>query len=188
MSAGGGQPAGSGRISRLDPLALPLRFRVADAGADGRERLVMLNGKSVLLLRFVRGVRISVSVPVSSFLGVAMRLVSSQRNASAVGVFLEHRDPELTVPLFAAVDATDVLAEWRLWGRVLGLPLLAPDADGCLSEAFSRIGGVRVSRPKARRSRHGTVARRRPRILLRRKGGSHRTNLVHKERELIAPD
>ena len=35
MSAGGAKPAGSGRAPRLDPLALPVRFRAADARADG---------------------------------------------------------------------------------------------------------------------------------------------------------
>jgi len=189
MSAGGGQPAGSGRILRLDPFALPLRFRAADASADGRERLVELNRKGVVLHRLVRGVRMAVSLPVSAFLGVAIRLVPADgETEGAVAVFLEHRDPELSVPLFAAIDTADVLAEWHLWGRVLNMPLLAADDDGTLHEAFLHLGAVRIARPIVRRRRGSAVAKRRPRILMRRKSGRPGAVIVHREREIIATD
>jgi hypothetical protein len=189
MSAGGGQPAGSGRVLRLDPFALPLRFRTADSSADGRERLVELNRKGVVLHRSVRGVRMAVSLPVSAFLGVAMRLLPCDGESDgAVAVFLEHRDPELSVPLFAATDSTDVLAEWRLWGCVLGMPLLAADDRGALHEAFLRLGAVRIARPAARRRRSAAVAKRRSRILMRRKPGRPGLVTVHREREIIARD
>jgi Family of unknown function (DUF6101) len=187
MSAGGAQPAGSGRVLRLDPFALPLCFGASDANADGRVRLVELNRKGVVLRRLVRGIRMTVALPLSSFVGVAIRLVPpEQETDGAVAVFLEHSDPELSVPLFAALDGTDVLAEWRLWARVLGLPLLAADADGALHEAFARLGAVRVARPARRRRRCGVVAKRRPRILMRRKPARLRAITVHREREIIA--
>jgi hypothetical protein len=189
MSAGGSQPAGSGRVLRLDPFALPLRFRAADASADGRERLVELNRQGVVLHRLVRGVRMAVSLPVSAFLGVAIRLAPPDGEIEgAVGVFLEHRDPDLSVPLFAATDATDVLAQWRLWGHVLGMPLLAEDDDGTLHEAFRHLGAVRIARSIARRRRIGVVAKRRPRILMRRKPGRPDAVMVHREHEIIARD
>src|SRR5580700_11986497 len=101
MGTGGAVPAGSSCSLRLDPLALPVRYRAADAGADERVRLVELDRERVTLRRSVSGVPMKVSVPVSAFLGVAMRLVPPGAAEAAVAVTLEHRDPGLTVPLFA---------------------------------------------------------------------------------------
>src|SRR6266849_6125564 len=105
MGAGGAMPAGSSRLMRLDPLLLPVRFRAADAAADERVRLVELSRERVVLRRSVRGVRIKVSLPITAFLGVAMRLMPPDgTDAGAIAVMLEHRDPALSVPLFAAAD------------------------------------------------------------------------------------
>jgi hypothetical protein len=187
MGAGGAMPAWSGRSLRLDPLALPVRYRAVDAGADERVRLVELDRERVTLRRSVRGVPMKVSVPVSAFLGVAMRLLPPQgAETAAVTVTLEHRDPGLTVPLFTAPDATDLLAEWRLWARVFGMPMLVADDDGRLHEPFARLGAVRIAPARGRARRRSAVCRRRPRILLRRKPGRSRDAVVHREREIIA--
>src|ERR1700689_3159086 len=100
MSAGGAMPAGSSRCVRLDPLALPVRFRTADADADEHVRLVELSRESVVLHRAVRGMRITASVPVATFLGIVMRLIPpDESEAGAIAVVLEHRDPALSVVL-----------------------------------------------------------------------------------------
>jgi Family of unknown function (DUF6101) len=187
MSAGGAMPAGSSRSMRLDPLALPVRFRAADAAADERVRLVELSRDSVVLHRSVRGMRIKVSLPVTTFLGIAMRLIPPDGvNAGAIAVMLEHRDPALSVPLFAAADGNDILAEWHMWARVLCLPLLVADDDGQLHEPFARLGAVRVADPCVR-TRRGSIRLRRPSILMRRKPGrTGATPSVHRENEIIA--
>ena len=69
MVLGGVTPVGSSRIERLDPLALPVRFTASDAGADERSRDVELTRERVVLRRAVRGIRMAVNLPVSSFLG-----------------------------------------------------------------------------------------------------------------------
>ena len=118
MSAGGAKPAGSSRTLRLDPLALPVQFRAADASADEQVRLVEVHHEGVVVRRSVRGVPIAVSLPVSAFLGVAIRLFPPDQTGGArVAVILEHRDPALSVPLFTATDSIDVLAEWQTWAR-----------------------------------------------------------------------
>jgi len=187
MSAGGAMPAGSGRGLRLDPLSLPVRFRAADAAADGRVRFVELHRESVVLRRFVQGMRIHVSLPITAFLGIVMRLMPPDGlNPAALAVMLEHRDPALSVPLFAAPSAGDVLAEWRMWARVFGLPLLVADEDGRLREPFRRLGAVRVCDP-CRRACRGALRRRRPAILMRRKPGRRcAAAAVYREREIIA--
>src|SRR6266581_7030073 len=88
---GGSMPAGSSRAVRLDPLALPVRFAASDAGADERTRLVELDRERVVLRRAVRGIPMAVTVPVNSFLGVAVRLIPSDGVApDRVAVSLEH--------------------------------------------------------------------------------------------------
>lgn len=163
---------GSGRAVRLDPLALPLRFVAPDARADQRLRIVELDRERVVLRRAVSGIRMAVSVPVGGFLGVAVRVVPADGAApTGVCVSLEHRDPGLSVPLFFALDNDDVIAEWQLWGRVLGLPLLVADVAGTLREPFRRIGALRVAAAAPRRRRRNAIGRRRPSFPLRRSPG-----------------
>lgn len=189
MSAGGALPAGSGRAMRLDPFALPVRFRTADAAADERVRLVELDREQVTLRRRVSGIRMTVAVPVSTFLGVALRLLPPEgTEAGRVAVILEHRDPAISVPLYTATDSADVLAEWRLWARIFAKPLLVVDDHGRLYEPFARLGGVDVAETCERTRRRATVKKRRPGILMRRRPGRPGATVVHREREIIARD
>src|SRR5258708_30300871 len=101
MRAGGAKPAGSSRTLRLDALALPVQFRAADAGADEQVRLVEVHHEGVVVRRSVRGIPIAVSLPVSAFLGVAIRLFPPDRTGAArVALILEHPHSALSAPLF----------------------------------------------------------------------------------------
>jgi hypothetical protein len=184
----GGHSAGSSRIARLDPLALPVRFTASDAVADERVRHVELHRERVILRRAVQGMRVALNVPVTAFLGVAVRLMAaSDAEPARAAVMLEHRDPALSIELFAAPDSNDVMAEWRLWARVLGLPLLVANDEGTFSEPFPRLGAVRFKAPTARRRRRSPLARRRPKFLVRRRVAMKRDTAVHRdEREIIA--
>ena len=186
---GGALSVGSGRAPRLDPLALPLQFTAADMRADERVRHVELSRERVVLHRAVRGIRMAVKVPVAAFMGVALRLIpSSDGGPNTVAISLEHRDAALSVPLYAAEHTNDVVAEWQLWARVFGLPLLVADPTGSLREPFRRLGGVRVGAPAPRRRRRNVIKSRRPSILLRRRPGiMPELPVVHRgEREIIA--
>jgi hypothetical protein len=189
MGAGEAKPAGSGRALRLDPFALPVRFSASDARADGQMRLIELDRERVIMRRALSGMQMALCLPVSHYLGVAIRIVPpGEERDGGMAVVLEHRDQGLGVPLFVAPDGTDVLAEWQLWGRVLGLPLLVVEADGSLREPFQRLGAVRIAKPQARRRRHGPIKKRRSHFLLRRRSGQRsETSVVHRgEREIIA--
>ena len=184
----GGHSAGSSRIARLDPLALPLRFTASDAVADERVRHVELHHERVILKRAVQGMRIALNVPVKAYRGVAIRLVPETDDAPAgVAVYLEHLDPALSIELYAAESSDDVVAEWQLWSRVLGLPLLVAGSDGAFSEPFPSIGAVRCKPPTQRRRRRSPLSKRRPRFLVRRRAGVTSIGRVHREREIIAP-
>jgi hypothetical protein len=177
------------RELRLDPMTLPVRFSAFDGGADGRVRLVEVHRERVILRRAVRGIRMSLSVPLASFLGVSIRIVPpGTETDGAFAVVLEHRDPALSVPVFVAPDGADVIAEWQLWARMLGRPLLVADSGGGLREPFRRFGGLRVAAVAARRRRRGAIHRRRPLIQFRRRPSRIGAELrVHRtEREIIA--
>jgi hypothetical protein len=190
MKVGGTAPAGSSRDVRLDPFMLPVRFAASDATADERVRVVDLHRERVVMRRAVRGVPMALSLPVSSYLGVAIRVIApAPQGDGAVAIVLEHRDPALSVPLFVAADGSDVVADWQVWARVLDLPLLVQDADGRLREPFRRIGALRVASACVRRRRRTAMKRRRPLILFRRRPGRGGTiAVVHCEREIIARD
>jgi len=172
MSAGGARPAGSSRLLRLDPSALPVSFAAIDDRADARERLVELDRERVVVRRAVRGIPMRLSLRIADYLGVAIRVIPPDAASDgAIAVRLEHRDESLSLPLLIASDGEDVVAEWQRWGRVLGLPLLIPDGEGSFREPFTRLGGVRVLAPAARRRSRSVLRRRRPSILMRRKPG-----------------
>jgi hypothetical protein len=169
MNVGGTVPAKGPCDLRLDPMTLPVRFSAFDGGADGRVRLVEVHRERVILRRAVRGIRMALSVPVASFLGVSIRIVPpGTETDGAFAVVLEHRDPALSIPVFVAPDGADVIAEWQLWARMLGRPLLVADAGG-LREPFRRLGRLRVATVAARRRRQGSIHRRRPLIQFRRR-------------------
>jgi hypothetical protein len=184
--------AGSSRTPRLDPFSLPVRFAIADAAADEHLRIVDLHrGERVVLHRRVRGMRMALNLPVAAFRGVAIRLAhKANENPTAIAVVLEHGDPALSLPLYASSESDDIVAEWRSWGRVLGLPLLVAEGDGSLSEPFTRLGAVRIEAAASRRRSSTTVARRRPaRLLRRRPGVPTAVPVIHRgEREIIARD
>jgi hypothetical protein len=185
-----GAQLGSGRALRLDPFALPVRYAARDSCADGQIRQIELDRDRVVLRRAVRGIRMNVGVPVAEFRGVSIRILPAEGNEpAATAVMLEHRDAGLSVPLFMAPDGDDLLAQWKCWGRVLGLPLLVVDGDGSLREPFRRIGGDgRGGTAAPRRRRRVAIKWRRSRFLMRRKPGRSTTEpLVHRgEREIIA--
>lgn len=184
----GGCPAGSGRVQRLDPFCLPVRFSASDAAADERVRHVELHRERVVVRRRLRGMRMALNMPVSAFAGIAIRLLAGEGGAAAaVAVVLEHKDPALALPLFVSAEADEAFAEWRTWGNVLGLPLLVED-DGALREPFARMGGVRIARSRPRRRRHSALKRRRPSMPLRRRTGqlTDATPVHRAEREIIA--
>jgi Family of unknown function (DUF6101) len=183
--------AWSSRVPRLDPFSLPVRFEAADEAADGRRRVIDLHRERVVVRRSVHGMRMALNLPVAAFRGVAIRLAGAANGPpTSIAVVLEHGDPALSLPLFSSSTGDDIVAEWQSWGRVLGLPLLIVEPDGCVREPFARLGAVRIEAPTWRRRRRSAIALRRPSILLRRRAGvPSETPTQHRgEREIIARD
>ncbi len=163
-------PVGSSRQLQLDPLSLPVRFDAYDIHADGGVRQIELHRERVVMRRALHGMRMSVNMRVCDFLGVALR-----RAADARMLVLVHRDPCLTIPLGASSDPDGITSAWQAWSEIFALPQLLENA---------------VCEPAPRRRRHNAIAARRPKFLMRRRGGDPLNAVpVHQgEREIIAPD
>jgi hypothetical protein len=174
---------------RLDPYNLPVRYAAHDSGADGGVRDIELDRERVMFKREVRGIAMKIGVNIREFAGIALRTLPPEGEVpAAVAIMLEHRDKGLTVPLFVAAEGDDAVAEWKSWGRVLGVPLLVAEADGALREPFRRIGRLAIGQPAPRRRRRAAIKWRRPSIMLRRKPGRPAAKpTVHRgEFEIIA--
>ena len=189
-ATGGGCPAWTGRALRLDPRALPVRYQVAD-GRDGpaKSHQVFLDRSRVVLRRTVaERIALTVSLPTSAYEGVALRLFpAGEGEGFTAAVVLLHREEGLTVPLHVACEVDELAAAWQAWGRTLGLPLLALDADGA-ARPVTGVSELLGGQPTPRRP-HSHFASRRPRFLARRKPGTPgAAAVVHSEREIIAPD
>src|ERR1700726_4244646 len=163
-------PAGSSRALRLDPLSLPVRFEAYDTRADGGVRHISLFCETNVLRRALHGMQIVVNLRVSDFLGVALRGLDE-----AQLLVLVHRDPSLTIPLCVSSDKDEIATAWQMWSDIFALPLLPED---------------KPREPAARRRRHNAIRARRPKFLVRRRGGDLLTpaNLHKGEREIIARD
>lgn len=184
----GGHTAGSGRSSRLDPFCLPVRFAAKDAAADERVRHIELHRERIVVRRSLRGMPMAFNMPVSAFTGVSVRTTLGEgQEPGTYAVVLEHKDPSLAMTLFVAAEVHEAFAEWRIWGNVLGLPLLIED-EGTLREPFDRMGGVRVGRVRQRRRRHNAIKRRRSTMSFRRRVGriTEATPVHRGEHEIIA--
>jgi hypothetical protein len=161
-------PAGSSRALRLDPYSLPVSFDALDVRADGGVRRVELHRERVVLRRAVLGMRMAINVRVSDFRGIALRGIDD-----AQMLVLVHRDPSLTIPLGVSSDRDEISAAWRMWSDIFALPQLPED---------------KAREPAARRRRHNAIRSRRPRFLVRRRGGGalDPANVHRGEREIIA--
>jgi len=168
QATSGINPAGSSRVLRLDPLSLPVSFDAPDVRADGGVRRVELHRERVVLRRAVHGMRMAINVRVSDFRGVALRGVDD-----AQMLVLAHRDPSLTIPLCVSSDHDEIAAAWQIWSEIFALPQLPED---------------KAWQPAPRRRRRNVIYSRRPKFLVRRRGGGplNPANVHRGEREIIA--
>jgi hypothetical protein len=169
-STSGVNPAGSSRALRLDPLSLPVSFDAHDTRADGGVRRIELHRERVVLRRALHGMQMAVNLRVRDFLGIAIRGLDD-----AQMLVLAHRDPSLTIPLCVSSDPDEIASAWQMWSDIFALPQLPED---------------QTREPAPRRRRHNTIRTRRPKFLVRRRGGDllNPANLHQGEREIIARD
>lgn len=148
-----------------------------DRAEDGVQR-VAFGRKVVTVSRRIAGLETKVNIPTSSFRGVTLK---AARDGS-FDIVLLHVDPGLSVPLSHAPDDAEIIAIWRGFGRLTGLPLLVEDADGRLQPMTED----RPARPASRR-RGSPLKTRRPRFLAHRVAGRIGPATIHNAgRDLFA--
>ena len=160
-------PAGSSRGLRLDPLSLPVSFDAHDVRADNGVRRVELHRERVVLRRAIQGMRMAINLRVSDFRGIALRGIDD-----AQMLVLLHRDPSLNIPLCVSSDQRRDCRGLAKWSDIFALPQLAEEA----------------CEPAPRRRRRNAIRARRPKFLVRRRGGGSLdgANVHRGEREIIA--
>jgi hypothetical protein len=153
-----------------------------DARSDDRRREIAFRGQSVVIARRVAGIAMRLRVPLASYDGVALSLADEGAGEAVHKVELIHRDPDLSVPLAEASDATEIATEWNAWAQSLSLPRLFEGMPG----RFQSPNEGKLS-PGPRR-RGSLVARRRTRFSRRRKMGAlQRLAIAHRnEREITS--
>ena len=176
--------AASSPLLRLDPQSLPLRFPDGAGRARG-SAILYLDATRAVLRRRLASAAEAETVPISSYRGVAARVVPvGSQGAIRVSLELLHRDFALCVTLAVADDPADIAADWAAWARLLNLPVLFIDRDGAVTDHSDHQAFALRSPAKPRR--RNLHPRRRPRFMLRRKPGSLAAPAQLSGREIIA--
>jgi Family of unknown function (DUF6101) len=166
-----------GRLLQPDRLT-PKQVTAACARSEDGIKRVNIGAEWICIRRRIGGLETWVNVPTSSYRGVTLRTAEG----GLFEIALLHVDPSLDLVLARAPDDTDVIALWRSYGRIIGLPLLAEDQNGRLQPMAD--GPVVIT---TRRRMGSSLRQRRPRFLARRLVGSPGVAEVHRgETELVA--
>jgi Family of unknown function (DUF6101) len=155
-----------------------------DWRADGGARRVRVTRSDILIARRFGGVDMRIRVPVPAYRGVFLDLAEGADGAPCYRLLLAHADRDLDVLLEETPDAAVAAADASDWADWLGLPLLAAAQEEAAAERTGAQKG-----PVARRG-GSTVARRRPRLLTRRRAGetARMATIFAGEREIVSYD
>jgi hypothetical protein len=102
-----------------------VHYAASDAAADGQTRDIEQHRERLVLLRLVAGSRMALSIPLTAFTGVALKMMSGEG-----AVVLAHDDAGLVLPFAVTGEADEAFAEWQGCADVLGLPLMVVDEVG----------------------------------------------------------
>jgi hypothetical protein len=129
-----------------------LAYCAPDRRADGGLRNVWLTPRGVRIERAVSGIKMRLLIPFDAYQAILLTCDDADRRLSRIS--LTHSDPDLSVSVDQVPPA--ILEIWRSWARGTSAPALP---------------GISRKAPAHRRRRGTSLAKRRPRILLRRQPG-----------------
>ena len=173
-------------MAALSPAQDPFFATVApDPRADRGRREIAVSAETVTIRRRLKGIDMRLSLAVATYRGVALCLRPGQDGRLIHQVRLIHRDHDLSVLLDEALDDRDIIADWRLWARVLGRPALVERDAGLFETISAEPAATEAGGALNRRKR---PLKRRPKILARRKAGvwSGMPTVHAGEREIVA--
>ena len=156
-----------------------------DLRADRGRREIAISTDRVTIRRRLQGIDMRLTLAVAAYTGVALCLRPALGGTLFYQVRLVHSDRDLSVVLDEAADDRDIVADWRLWARVLGLPALVERSVDCFEPASDVPAKANATLRCVRRKR---ALKRRPKFLARRRmGGAVSSQPVFAgEREIIA--
>ena len=144
----------------------------SDPRAEHATRLVRFEPSGVTIVRRFAGVRMQIRVPARCYRGVLLERFANAVSAASYRVRLDHRDDELSVPLFEAPDSADIIAEWAKWASFFALPRLVRTGSGSIAAFDGSVGPFALGKAGTTRKRgRASLASRRARFLVRRKPG-----------------
>ena len=118
--------------------------------------------------------------------GVVLRRAAPSEDEAPFEIALVDRD-ERTLLTLGPYPQHEVVATWRQLAASSGLELMIELGDGSLDRPYVQLGRVRLGAIRVRR-RHGLLAGRRPRFLVRRKTARLplRPEVHRDEREIVS--
>ncbi len=94
-----------------------------DPRADDGRRLILLGRRIVTIRRRLRGVKMHLSVPVETYLGIVMAR-EGQPDGVLYRVTLAHPDPDLSVTLKESRSRSAMVQAWRHWSAYFAPPVV----------------------------------------------------------------
>lgn len=121
-----------------------------DPRADDNRRLILLGRRVVTIRRRRLGVKMHLSVPVETYLGIVMAR-EGQPDGVVYRVTLAHRDPDLSVTLKESRSRSAMIQAWHHWSGYFAMPIVGEP----LSRRSRQSESARVARPRRARTKPG---------------------------------
>ncbi|MTI18631.1 hypothetical protein E1162_15410 [Rhodobacteraceae bacterium RKSG542] len=181
-------PSGHRGADRVRTSAGSQTSKAAEGHIDSKKGILrtptarLVKSKGVLVVeRSVCGVRYHTPIPLSEFTGVVASATEDETSGECRATLqLSHENPNYCVCLHTADNLDNIVAEWLLWSRQLGLPLFIKEAHGPLKKVGSAPNEVIIGNPAPRR-KMASLTGRRPRFLVKRSSGNlELANTVHR--------
>ena len=161
-------------------IRLPYRLQ-ADLPDDLLERPgcnrseIRIDPHQVLIRREMGGLPLTLTVPLTSYSGVAARIhTQDAEDMIEYHIILLHRDQALSIPLYQGSDIEAAADQWEGWSDMLALPLLVIDGKGH-SQLTSHGLSTCCPTDSLPRRKLRALTGRRPRFLVNRKLGKTTT-------------
>lgn len=140
-----------------------------DSRADGGHREIFCSPHHVAIKRRVQGIAMQLEVPARSYMGVVLSIFTGRDGLPFYRISMPHPDADLAIVLFEARDDRDILAVWKAWARYFALPKLLERRPGELECETNQIGALAMGLRPLWRRRGGSLAKRKPKLLNRRR-------------------
>jgi hypothetical protein len=129
-----------------------------DPRADDNRRMIWLGRRTVTIRRRLCGMKMHLSVPVETYLGVVMAR-EGRPDGVLYRITLAHPDPDLSVTLKESRSRSAMIRAWHTWTAYFAVPVVHDQETATASRSASP--GILARAPRHLKNRIGAPARRR---------------------------